>query len=112
MEPAYEANKTQRTVFNVRLTASGNAVRQYLEESDLKVLAVERQIAKLSDLAVYTGVIKYKCIKTEGFMNLPPYKTFYNNRRIGIRHPEQYEVRNKTEAERLEKEKEKRREER
>ena len=106
VEPAFEANKTQITVFNVPLAASGTVIQQYLKENHLEILAFERQIARFEGETVYTGVIKYKCIKREGFINLPPYKTFYNNRRIGIRHPEQYEERNKVEAERVEKEKE------
>ena len=106
VEPAYEANRTQITVFNVPLSASGATIKQYLEESNLKVLAHDRQITKFGEQTFYTGVIKYKCLKTEGFTNLPAFKTFYNNRRLGLRHPEQYEEANKAEAERKGKEKE------
>ena len=102
VEPAYEVNRTQITAFNIPLAASGTEVKQYLEENHLKVLAFERQITQFEDQTVYTGVIKYKCLKTEEFQNLPPYKTFYNNRRIGLRHPEQYEEKNKAEAEKRE----------
>ena len=102
VEPAYDANKTQITAFNVPLAAAGTSIEQYLEDSHLKVLAHERQIAKSGEYTVYTGVIKYKCVKLDGFTNLPQYKTFYNNRRIGFRHPEQYEEQNKAEADRRE----------
>ena len=102
VEPAYDANKTQITAFNVPLSAAGTSIEQYLEDSHLKVLAHERQIAKSGEYTVYTGVIKYKCVKLDGFTNLPQYKTFYNNRRIGFRHPEQYEEQNKAEADRRE----------
>ena len=98
VEPAFEANKTQITVFNVPLGASGQAIQEYLESNNLKVLSHERQTVTYCDEIVKTGVIKYRCQKQEGFQNLPNNKTFYNNRRLGFRHPEQYEERNKMEV--------------
>ena len=95
MEPAFDKDRTIITAFNVPLGASGGSVQQYLEENYLKVLSHERQSIKYGDNGVYTGVIKFRCDKREGFVNLPQWRTFYNNRKIGIRHAEQYEERNR-----------------
>ena len=93
VEPAFDKDRTIITVFNVPLGASGGSVQQYLEENYLKVLSHERQSIKYGDNGVYTGVIKFRCEKKEGFVNLPQWKTFYNNRKIGIIHAEQHEER-------------------
>ena len=95
VEPAFDKDRTIITVFNVPLGASGGSVQQYLEENYLKVLSHERQSIKYGDNRVYIGVIKFRCDKKEGFVNLPQWKTFYNNRKIGIRHAEQYEERDR-----------------
>ena len=99
VEPAFDTNKTIITVFNVPLGASGDCIRQYLEDNNLKVTSHERQHIKYGDAAVYTGVIKYRCNKLDGFENLPSFETFYNNRKIGIRHSEQYDERNRVATE-------------
>ena len=95
VEPAFDKDRTIITAFNVPLGASGGSVQQYLEENYLKVLSHERQSIKYGDNGVYTGVIKFRCDKREGFVNLPQWRTFYNNRKIGIRHAEQYEERDR-----------------
>ena len=72
MEPAFESNKTQITVFNVPLGASGTAVQVYLEESNLEVISQERQINKYGDEIVKTGVIKFKCFKKKKGSKISP----------------------------------------
>ena len=109
VEPAFDTNKTIITVFNVPLGESGSCIQQYLEENNLKVLSRERQNVKYGDFSVYTGVIKYRCNKLNGFEILPTFKTFYNNRKVGIRHAEQYEQKNMVEQERNKVAKEKKR---
>ena len=52
------------------------------------------QTVKNGDAAVYTGVLKFQCNKLDGFENLPTYKIFYNNRKLG-RHAEQYGEKNR-----------------
>ena len=94
VEPAFDISKTVITVFNVPLGASGHCIQQYLEENKLKVISHERQSVKNGDTSVYTGVLKFRCSKLDGFENLPTYKIFYNNRKLGIRHSEQYEEKN------------------
>ena len=84
--------------------ASGDCIRQYLEDNNLKVTSHERQDIKYGDAAVYTGVIKYRCNKLEGVQNLPGFETFYNNRKIGIRHSEQYDERNRVAIEKQDQE--------
>ena len=115
VEPALDTSRTTITSFNVPLGASGSSIQQFLEEKHFKVTSHERQNIRYGDSAVYTGVIKFRCEKLNGFQNLPNYKIFYNNRRIGLRHAEQYEERQRIEEEnRLqeEKERERRKEER
>ena len=85
--------------FNVILGAAGTTVQHYLEENNLEIISHERQTIKYGDEIVKTGVLKFKCLQKEGFQNLPNNKMLYNNRKLGFRHPEQYEERNKQEVE-------------
>ena len=55
----------------------------------------ERQTVKNREGSVYKGVIKYRCNKLDGFENLPTYKTFYNNQKLGIWHSKQYDEKNR-----------------
>ena len=66
VEPAFEANKTQITVFNVPLGASGQAIQEYLEANNLKVLSHERQTVTYCDEIVKTGSNKIPMSETRG----------------------------------------------